>query len=182
VAVDAIDGYWSAPQVVKLAQVRSLVGVARTDSYWLAVHVVRDAQVRSDEDVAATVSYCHWVQMVKAWQGSVIETRYWPAGQPYGSAIGERKPRRIKRQTSIKVVLHVAAAHSNRLCDDSPKGQTGHLDRVRASNEPLQRILAVAVGASSDARTLKHGDVGPKVDLALELHSAKDAVAGDCER
>jgi hypothetical protein len=182
VAVGAIDWNWSAPQVVRLAQVRSLVGVAIIDSYSLEEHVVSDVQVRSDEAVAATVSNCHWEQTVKTWQGSVIDTRYWPAGQPYGSAIGERKPRRIKRQTSIKVVLHVATAHSNRLCDDSPKGQTGHLDRVRASNEPLQRILAVAVGASSDARTLKHGDVGPKVDLTLELHSAKDAVAGDCER
>jgi hypothetical protein len=88
VAVGAIDWYWPAPQVVKPAQVRSLVSVARTDSYWLAEHVVSAAQVRSDEDVAATISYCHWVQTVKAWQGSVIDTRYWPAGQPYGSTVG----------------------------------------------------------------------------------------------
>jgi predicted ATP-dependent serine protease len=82
VVVDAIDWYWSELQVVKLAQVRSLVGVAMTASYWLAEHVVSAAQVRSDEDVAGTVSNCHWVQTVKAWQGSVIDTRYWPTGQP----------------------------------------------------------------------------------------------------
>jgi hypothetical protein len=87
VLVDAIDWNWSAPQVAKLAQVRSLVGVAMIDSYWLEEHVASVVQVRSDEVVAGTVSYCHWVQTVKAWQGSVIETRYWPAGQPYGSAI-----------------------------------------------------------------------------------------------
>jgi hypothetical protein len=82
VADDAIDWNWSAPQVVKLAQVRSLVGVATTDSYSLSEHVVGVTQVRSDEEVAGTVSYCHWVQAVKAWQGFVIETRYWPTGQP----------------------------------------------------------------------------------------------------